>query len=183
MDAQELKIDGVWLFTPRRFADARGYFVETYTKKKFETHLTGFDFVQDNESLSTEKYTVRGLHYQAPPFAQDKLVRVVSGSAYDVVVDVRRGSPTYGRSVGATLSAKNGVQLLAPKGFLHGFMTLEPNTIVTYKVTDYYDAEADGAVHWASPGLDIDWPVGPDQATVSDKDGMAPQFSEFSTPF
>ncbi|MEM8920889.1 MAG: dTDP-4-dehydrorhamnose 3,5-epimerase, partial [Pseudomonadota bacterium] len=140
-------------------------------------------FVQDNESCSRDRYTVRGLHYQAPPFAQDKLVRVVKGRIFDVAVDVRSASSTYGRWVGVELSEENGKQLLAPKGFLHGFMTLEPHTIVAYKVTNFYDAASDGAVYWASPELDIDWPAGEGQAVLSSKDEDARRFADFDSPF
>ena len=183
MEMQAAAIADVKIFTSRKFADNRGYFVETYTKKKFDALSPGLTFVQDNESFSKEAYTVRGLHYQAPPFAQDKLVRVISGRALDVAVDIRVGSPTYGQWVAEELSAENGKQLLAPKGFLHGFMTLEPNTLVAYKVTAFYDAASDGAVYWASPGLGIDWPVGEERAILSDKDQRAQKFADFRSPF
>ncbi len=183
MDMRETAIKGVSIFTPRKFEDARGYFMETYTQNKFELLAPGLAFVQDNESFSRDAYTVRGLHYQAPPFAQDKLVRVIRGRIFDVAVDVREGSPTYGQWVGEELSAENLRQLLVPKGFLHGFMTLEPDTLVAYKVTDFYDGPSDGAVLWNSPELAIDWPAGADKATLSDKDAAAPQFADFKTPF
>ena len=183
MEVTETTIPGVLVFKPRRFADSRGYFTETYTKSKFDPHLPGLTFVQDNESYSKDAYTVRGLHYQAPPHAQDKLVRVIKGAILDIVVDIRSGSPSFGQSVSAELTAKNGEQLLAPKGFLHGFMTLEPDTIVAYKVTDFYNAAADGAVHWASPSLKLSWPTGPDKAVLSDKDAAAPDFKDFKSPF
>lgn len=183
MDVSSTKLDGVLIFSPRRFSDDRGYFMETYAKPKYEPHAPGLVFVQDNESLSKERFTVRGLHYQAPPFAQDKLVRCVRGAIYDVAIDVRRGSATYGQWVGVELSAENRRQLLAPKGFLHGFMTLVPDTLVAYKVTDVYDQASDGAVHFASPELSIDWPASFDQAVLSEKDAAAPDFSEFDTPF
>ena len=183
MDVTETRLPDVKVFKPRIFEDSRGYFTETYTQSKFDTHVSGLTFVQDNESYSRKIYTVRGLHYQAPPFAQDKLVRVLRGSVFDVAVDVRSGSPTFGQWVGEELSHTNGCQLLVPKGFLHGFMTLEPDTIVAYKVTAHYDGASDGAVHWASETLGIDWPAGPDQAVLSDKDAAAPPFDTFNSPF
>ncbi|MEM8770343.1 MAG: dTDP-4-dehydrorhamnose 3,5-epimerase [Pseudomonadota bacterium] len=183
MDVVDCEIPEVKIFTPQVFQDSRGYFTETYTKNKFEKFVTGLTFVQDNESFSTKKFTVRGLHYQAPPFAQDKLVRVLKGRIFDVAVDIRERSPTFGRWVGAELSADNRKQLLAPAGFLHGFMTLEPDTLVAYKVTNFYDKAADGAVHWASPDFNIDWPAAPEAVVLSEKDAAAPDFGAFKTPF
>jgi dTDP-4-dehydrorhamnose 3,5-epimerase len=183
VDVSSLAIADVKIFTPNRFADSRGYFTETYAKRKFDPHAPDLDFVQDNESYSRDAFTVRGLHYQAPPFAQDKLIRVIRGSIFDVAVDVRKSSPSFGRWVGATLTAANGKQLLAPKGFLHGFMTLEPDTLVAYKVTNYYDKASDGAVFWGSPELAIDWPVIDGRAILSEKDASAPRFSAFQSPF
>ncbi len=183
MDVEETIICDVKIFIPRIFDDSRGYFFESYTKRTFDYHSPGLTFVQDNESYSKEVYTVRGLHYQRPPHAQDKLVRVLKGRIFDVVVDIRTGSPTYGQWVGEELSSANKKQLLAPKGFLHGFMTLEPDTIVAYKVTDFYDGPSDGAVYWASPSLNIDWPGPKDAAVLSDKDAAAPSFDKFHTPF
>jgi len=183
MDVENTALPDVKILTPRRFEDARGYFMETFTETKFAPHIAGMRFVQDNESFSKEAFTVRGLHYQRPPFAQDKLVRAVRGAIFDVAVDVRRASPTYGRWVGVELSAENRRQLLAPKGFLHGFMTLVPDTLVAYKVTEYYDGPSDGAVYWASPELGIEWPAGEAAATLSAKDAAAPRFAEFVSPF
>lgn len=183
MEVEALAIPDVKIFTPRKFQDARGYFMESFNEKALAPHAPGLRFVQDNESCSREAFTVRGLHYQKPPFAQDKLVRVIAGVIFDVVVDVRKTSPTYGKWVGAELSAENRKQLLAPKGFLHGFMTLVPDTIVAYKVTNFYDAESDAAVFWASQGLGIDWPAPPEKAVLSNKDAAAPRFSDFLSPF
>lgn len=183
MTMDELTIDGVKVFTPRRFSDDRGYFMETYNKRVFDGLLSGFEFVQDNESFSKEPFTVRGLHYQAPPHAQDKLVRVIAGRVLDVVVDVRKGSPTFGQWASAELTADGGEQLLAPKGVLHGFMTLEPNCLVAYKVTDFYDAPSDGSVKWDSPSLGIAWPAEASQVRLSNKDAAAPDFDAFETPF
>lgn len=183
MEVTQTGIPDVKIFTPRRFEDNRGYFAETYNQAKFDALLPGLTFVQDNESYSEKKHTVRGLHYQAPPHAQDKLVRVVKGRILDIAVDIRKGSPTYGKWVSEELSADNGKQLLAPKGFLHGFMTLEPETLVAYKVTNLYHGPSDGAVYWASPELGIDWPVAEAEAVLSDKDVRAPHFENFDSPF
>ena len=141
------------------------------------------DFVQDNHSLSEEIGTIRGLHYQSPPHAQDKLVRCGKGRLYDVVVDARVGSPTFGAWFGVELSFENGKQLLVPKGFLHGFVTRERSTEIIYKCTDYYAPECDGSVHFADPHLGIDWGVGPEEAVLSDKDAAAISFAEFQSPF
>jgi dTDP-4-dehydrorhamnose 3,5-epimerase len=145
-------------------------------------HGFEIDFVQDNHSLSAQAGTVRGLHYQAPPHAQDKLVRCGRGRLFDVAVDVRRGSPAYGRWWGTELSFENGRQLLVPKGFLHGFMTLEPDTEIVYKCSDYYAPECDGAVLWNDPDIGIDWPQ-VDAPILSDKDAAAPRLAKFDSPF
>ncbi len=142
-----------------------------------------FVFVQDNESLSAQQGTLRGLHYQAPPFAQAKLVRVVRGAIFDVAVDARRGSPSFGRWVAEKLSDENGAQLLVPRGFLHGFVTLTPDTQVIYKVDNPYDAGSDGGVMWNDPDLGIDWGVPPDEVTLSDKDRRTPAFRDWTSPF
>ncbi len=183
MEVVETQIPEVKVFIPRRFEDERGYFTETYNKRAFDRHAPGLVFVQDNQSSSKAPYTVRGLHFQAPPFAQDKLIRVLQGRIWDVAVDVRKGSPTYGRWVAEELTAENGKQLLAPKGFLHGFMTLAPDTIVAYKVTEFYHGPSDGAVFWASERLAIPWPAPAEKAVLSDKDLAAPRFEGFQSPF
>ncbi|MEL6360696.1 MAG: dTDP-4-dehydrorhamnose 3,5-epimerase [Pseudomonadota bacterium] len=183
MEVARLSIPDVIVLTPRKFADDRGYFMETYSARSMGDALGEMAFVQDNESFSSETYTVRGLHYQAPPYAQDKLVRVIRGRIFDVVVDVRKGSPTYGKWVGAELSAENRAQLLAPRGFLHGFMTLEPDCLVAYKVSAFYDGPSDGGVRFDSPDLGIAWPGPTDKAVLSDKDKAAPDFSAFESPF
>lgn len=180
---EKTAIEGVLIVTPKRFADARGHFAETWNARRWREHGIDLDFVQDNQSLSVEAGTVRGLHYQAPPHAQAKLVRAVAGSVIDVAVDARAGSPTFGKHVRVELSAANGRQLLVPAGFLHGFATLEPMTEVAYKVTDFYSAAHDGAVRWNSPALAIDWGVDPARAVLSDKDAAAPDWSQFTTPF
>lgn len=148
-----------------------------------ETAGLVFDWVQDNHSHSAEAGTVRGLHCQAPPAAQTKLVRVVRGAVLDVAVDVRRGSPSYGAWVAQELSAQNGAQFLIPKGFLHGFVTLEPETDVLYKVDAFYDAASEGAVRFDDPDLDIAWGIDPSQAVLSEKDAAAPAFAEWQSPF
>lgn len=181
LDIRKTEIEGVLLITPRRFSDARGFFVETWNAERFREAGIADIFVQDNHSLSVAAGTVRGLHYQAPPRAQAKLVRVLKGAIIDVAVDARKGSPTYGRHVRAHLSAENGAQLLVPAGFLHGFATLEPMTEVAYKVSDFYSAEHDGAVLWNSLG--VDWGVAPENAVLSGKDAAAVPFSAFNSPF
>jgi len=176
-------LPGVLVLTPRRFGDDRGYFSETWSAARLREAGLDLGFVQDNESLSARAGTVRGLHYQAPPFAQTKLVRAVRGAILDVAVDVRRGSLHYGKWVAEELSAANGAQLLVPRGFLHGFVTLAPDTLVSYKVDNPYDASSDGAVSWNDASLGIAWGIGPDEATVSDKDRAAPAFGEWTSPF
>lgn len=183
MDAERLDIPEVVLLKPRRFGDDRGFFVETYNQRQLAAAGIDTVFVQDNMSYSAAVGTLRGLHYQRPPQAQAKLVSVLSGRILDVAVDVRRGSPTFGRHVKAELTADNGWQLYVPAGFLHGFVTLEPDTRVAYKVSDFYAPECDGAVRWDDPALAIDWAVGPDGAHLSPKDAAAPAFADFDTPF
>lgn len=179
-DFTPTSLPGVILITPRRFGDHRGFFAETYSKRVFDQAGIDTVFVQDNHSLSAQIGTVRGLHFQSPPHAQAKLVRCGRGRIFDVAVDIRRGSPTYGQWVGEELSAENGKQLFIPKGFLHGFMTLEPDSEIVYKCDDYYAPECDGAVRWDSCG--IDWPM--DVAPVlSDKDLKAPALADFDSPF
>jgi len=183
LDVQTTEIDGVLILTPKRWSDARGFFVETFNAERVRQVGVPPEFVQDNHSYSAQAGTVRGLHYQAPPRAQGKLVRVMRGSIIDVAVDVRRGSTTYGKNVRALLSAENGAQLFVPAGFLHGFATLEPDTDVAYKVTDYYSQPHDGAVLWNDPDLAIDWGIDPSRAALSEKDARAPRFADFKTPF
>lgn len=173
----------VVLVKPKRFGDERGWFMETWSRRKFAELGIGPDFVQDNHSLSRDVGTVRGLHFQTPPHAQGKLVRCTAGRIVDYAVDVRRGSPTYGRHVSTELSAENGWQLWVPVGFAHAFVTLEPDTEVVYKVTDYYAPDCDGGVRWDSPTIDIDWPLPPTGPVLSDKDRKLPTLSEFDSPF
>lgn len=183
LDVRQTEIPGVLILTPKRWADARGFFVETWNADRFRQAGVAQDFVQDNHSYSAEAGTVRGLHYQSPPRAQAKLVRVMRGAVIDVAVDVRQGSPTYGRHVRALLSAENGAQLFVPAGFLHGFATLAPHTDVAYKVNDYYSQPNDGGVLWNDPDLAIDWGVDPARAVLSDKDAKAQRFAAFKSPF
>lgn len=180
---EALAIPEVRLLTPQRFADERGFFCETYSAAKFKAAGIDADFVQDNHSLSVSAGTVRGLHYQSPPFAQAKLVRVLRGAIVDVAVDVRKGSPSYGKWVKAELSAENGVQIFVPRGFLHGFATLVPDTEIAYKVDSYYSKECDGAIRWDDPDLAIDWSLGSLQPVLSQKDAQAPALSQFVSPF
>ena len=183
MEIQTTRLADVLLVIPQRFGDSRGFFCETWNKAAMAARGLSFDFVQDNQSLSAAKGTVRGLHFQAPPHAQDKLVRCGRGRLFDVAVDIRIGSPDYGRWVGAELSAENGHQLLVPKGFLHGFVTLEPDTEILYKCTDYYAQECDGAVRFDDPDIGIDWPIEAASAILSDKDAGAPFLKNFDSPF
>lgn len=180
MDIQQFSLPGPVLITPRRFGDARGWFCETWNRSALRAAgLDWPEFVQDNHSFSAPRHTLRGLHYQRPPRAQDKLVRCTRGVILDVAVDVRKGSPGYGQHVAVELSAETGAQLYVPKGFLHGFLTLTPDCEVQYKCTDTYAPDCDGAVAWDSLG--IDW--GTDAPILSDKDAKAPHFSDFKSPF
>lgn len=176
-------LQGVVIVEPQRFGDHRGFFSETYNKARLAEAGLALDFVQDNHSLSQEVHTVRGLHYQSPPHAQDKLVRVTRGRILDVAVDIRRGSPTLGRYVAVELSAENWRQLLVPAGFAHGFCTLEQACEVIYKVTDYYAPECDAGIQWNDPDLGIAWPVTKGQAIVSQKDAGLPSFKDVDSPF
>jgi len=173
-------IPEVKILTPRRFGDARGFFSESWNARRMAEAGLDIAFVQDNHSLSEHAGTLRGLHYQAPPHAQGKLVRCGRGALYDVAVDARLGSPSFGAWVGTELSAENGRQLWVPPGFLHGFVTLEPMTEVIYKCTDFYAPEAEGAVRWDSCGIGWGW----DGAMVlNDRDAAAPVFADWETPF
>ena len=180
MQVEDTALPGVKILTPRRFGDARGFFCETWNAQAMAALGLDLDFVQDNQSLSGTPGTVRGLHFQAPPHAQDKLVRCGRGAFFDVAVDIRRGSPTYGHWIGVDLSAQNGKQLLIPKGFLHGFATRAPDTEILYKCTDFYAPDCDGAVRWDTCG--IDWGLGGDPV-LSEKDAAAPALADFDSPF
>ena len=183
MEITPTDLPDVKVLTPRRFGDDRGFFCETWNAARMREAGLDLRFVQDNESLSARAGTLRGLHYQAPPHAQAKLVRVVGGAIRDVVVDARRGSPRFGHWTAVELSAKNGAQLLVPRGFLHGFVTLEDATHVLYKVDGLFDGPSDGSVAWNDPDIGIDWGVAADAVILSDKDRRAPAFADWSSPF
>ena len=183
MRVEALNIPAVKMLAPGKHGDDRGFFSETYNKKALAASGIRLEFVQDNHSFSAAKGTVRGLHFQTPPYAQDKLVRVTRGAIFDVAVDLRRSSPTYGRHVSATLSAAAWDQILVPIGFAHGLMTLEPNTEVIYKVSDYFAPEHDHGLLWNDPALGIEWPLAEHEAILSDKDRAQPRFADFTTPF
>ena len=183
LDVTVTKIPDVVLLTPGRFGDHRGFFSESWNRARMAAAGYDIDFVQDNHSLSREEGTVRGLHFQSPPHAQAKLVRCGQGVLFDVAVDIRKGSPTYGHWVGYELSAENGRQLLIPAGFLHGFVTRAPNTEIIYKCSDYYAPDCDGAVRFDDPDIGIDWGLGDTPPVLSAKDEAAPLLRDFDTPF
>jgi dTDP-4-dehydrorhamnose 3,5-epimerase len=183
MDVTELAIPGLKLLRPKKLADARGFFSEVYNARAMQAAGIDTAFVQDNQSYSTAAGTIRGLHFQLPPHAQAKLVRVVRGRVLDVAVDLRRGSPTYARHVSVELSAESWTQLLIPVGFAHGFCTLEPDTEVFYKVSAHYAPEADAGVAWNDPDLAISWPLAAAAPVLSDKDLRLPRLRDFETPF
>jgi dTDP-4-dehydrorhamnose 3,5-epimerase len=182
-EIRSLAIPDVKLITPRIFRDERGYFSETYNRKDLSQAGIDCEFVQDNQSLSRVKGVIRGLHYQVAPHAQGKLVRVTKGAVLDVAVDIRQGSPTFGRHIAATLSATNGSQIWIPIGFAHGFCTMEPDTEVIYKVTDYYAPDCDRGIAVDDPDLGIAWPVAPAEATLSDKDRKHPRLRDLPAQF
>jgi dTDP-4-dehydrorhamnose 3,5-epimerase len=176
------ELSGLLVLEPARFGDDRGFFSESWNRKTLAQHGIEIDFVQDNHSMSAAKNTVRGLHFQSPPDAQAKLVRCGRGALFDVAVDIRKGSPTYGRWFGIELSFDNGKQLFVPTGFLHGFVTRAPDTEIIYKCSDYYSPTADGAVRFDDPEIGIDWGLnGP--AVLSEKDAAAPLLSQLDNPF
>ncbi|MCP8848828.1 dTDP-4-dehydrorhamnose 3,5-epimerase [Latilactobacillus curvatus] len=173
------KLQDVKIIEPAVFGDHRGFFTESYSDRDFKEAGIDIDFIQDNHSLSTQAGVLRGLHFQRGKAAQTKLIRVVTGAVLDVIVDVRAGSPTYKQWEGYILSASNHRQLLVPKGFAHGFVTLTDNVNFLYKCDGYYDAEADGGISFKTPELNIDWPIDFDQAITSKKDANQPTFTEF----
>lgn len=176
-------LSGVFIVTPTRHGDSRGFFSESWNRARLAEAGIDIDFVQDNHSLSAQVGTVRGLHFQSPPHAQDKLVRCGRGRLFDVAVDIRKGSPTYGHWIGEELSFENGKQLFIPAGFLHGFVTRVPDTEIIYKCSDYYAPECDGAVRFDDPDIGIDWGLGDMAAMLSDKDAAAPRLRDFDSPF
>ena len=183
MDVRNCVLAGLVLLRPRRFIDARGYFVETYNECAFQAAGITANFVQDNQSFSAKRGTIRGLHFQLPPSAQAKLVRVLQGSVYDVAVDLRVGSPSYGRWTGETLTADGGEQLFVPRGFAHAFCTLEPDTVAAYKVDEFYAPASDSGLIWNDPALAIAWPVASEEVVLSDKDLKLGRFADFVSPF
>lgn len=183
MEIEQTRLSGVVVLTPRRFADNRGSFSESWNKTTLAKAGFDIDFVQDNESHSKDRGTVRGLHYQSPPHSQTKLVRCGQGRVLDVAVDIRKGSPTFGEHFSVELSAENGKQLLVPAGFLHGFSTLTEDCVLLYKCSDFYAPECDGAVHFSDPALGIDWGIDMDTAVLSDKDAAAPMLADIDNPF
>jgi dTDP-4-dehydrorhamnose 3,5-epimerase len=183
IEFQAAAIPAVKLIVPSRIADARGFFSETFRRSEFADAGLPQDFVQENHSLSVDAYTVRGLHYQTNPFAQGKLVRVVRGRIFDVAVDLRASSLTFGHHVCAELSADNWLQIFIPIGFAHGFCTLEPNTEVVYKVTNYYSRAHDFGIAWNDPTLGINWPISEMKAILSDKDKKQPRLAEIGPVF
>jgi dTDP-4-dehydrorhamnose 3,5-epimerase len=182
MKITETSIKGLMIIEPQVFNDGRGYFFESYSKAKFAAAGITIDFVQDNQSFS-HKGAIRGLHAQSAPHAQAKLVRVIQGCVLDVAIDVRTGSPTYGKYETIELSGDNQLQFLIPEGFLHGFATLEDNTIFTYKVNNYYSKECEVGAKWNDPTLAIDWGIPEQAALISPKDAVLPEFADFKSPF
>jgi dTDP-4-dehydrorhamnose 3,5-epimerase len=183
MQIEETPIPGLLVITPARFGDARGFFSESYNKARMAEHGIKTQFVQDNHSLSEQAGTVRGLHFQSPPHAQAKLVRCGRGRLFDVAVDIRKGSPTYGKWFGLELTFENGKQLLIPEGFLHGFATRVPNTEIIYKCSDFYAPDCDGAVRFDDPDIAIDWGLDDKAPLLSDKDASAPLLRDLMNPF
>lgn len=180
---EKTPLAGLVVLTPTRFGDNRGFFSESWSHKRMQEHGLDLDYVQDNHSLSSAVGTVRGLHYQSPPHAQAKLVRCGRGLLFDVAVDIRRGSPTYGQWFGTELSFENGKQMLIPAGFLHGFATRAPDTEIIYKCTDYYAPDCDGAVRFDDPAIGVDWGVDAGAAVLSEKDMRAPLLADIDNKF
>lgn len=182
MEVIKTDIEGLVILKPRVFADARGYFFESYSKREFDAAVRPVNFVQDNESCST-RGVMRGLHFQRPPFAQSKLVRCVRGAVLDVAVDIRKGSPTYGKHVAVELTEENHLQFFIPRGFAHGFAVLSDVAVFQYKCDNFYSPEADGGISINDPSLGIDWHFDPAQATLSAKDMAHKLLADFDSPF
>ncbi|MBQ5689046.1 MAG: dTDP-4-dehydrorhamnose 3,5-epimerase [Bacteroidales bacterium] len=180
MELIKTSIDGLLIIKPDVFKDERGYFYESYNKERFAKIGLNIDFVQDNESKS-DKGVLRGLHFQKPPFAQGKLVRVIKGSVMDVAVDLRKDSPTYGKWESVVLTEENKLQFWIPEGFAHGFVALEDNTIFNYKCTNVYNKESEGSILWNDPDININWNI--DNPILSEKDKISPLFKNFESPF
>ena len=182
MEVIKTKIPGVVIIEPRLFPDARGYFFESFSKREFEEKVGKIDFVQDNESKSSYG-VLRGLHFQKPPYAQSKLVRVVKGAVLDVAVDIRKGSPTFGQHVAVELTEDNHRQFFIPRGFAHGFAVLTDEVIFQYKCDNFYAPASEGAIAWDDPDLGIDWRVPAEQVILSEKDKKHPRLKEMDSPF
>lgn len=183
MHVERLAIPDVFLVTPKRFGDARGWFAETFVAKRLEEHTGPISWVQDNQSFSARRGTLRALHFQIPPFAQDKLVSCLRGRVLDIAVDIRRGSPTFGQHVVAELSAEDGAQIFVPKGFAHGFIALEDNCEIAYKVSAYYDKASERGLDWADSALGIDWRVPSNQIVAVDRDLNHPKLAALEAYF
>ena len=183
VEVRALDLDGVVEIHPARHADDRGFFSETWNKARWREAGIDADFIQDNHSLSRQRGVLRGLHYQAPPMAQAKLVRVTRGAVFDVAVDIRSGSPSFGRWASTTLSADRWNQLFIPAGFAHGFLTLEPGSEVEYKVSAPYSPDHDRAIRFDDPEIAIDWPIAAGDIILSDKDRTAPRLADVNTGF
>ncbi|MGO4725456.1 MULTISPECIES: dTDP-4-dehydrorhamnose 3,5-epimerase [unclassified Inquilinus] len=183
VELSSTEIPDVKLVRLRKFQDDRGYFFETWSADRFREAGLPFDFVQDNQAGSVSAGTMRGLHYQTAPNAQGKLIGVIRGSIFDVAVDIRHGSPTFGRSIGVTLTAADPARLWVPPGFAHGYVTLEPDTEVVYKVTSGYAPKAEGGIRWDDPALGIDWPIAPGEMVVNDRDRSWPRLADAPVHF
>lgn len=183
MEFRKFAVEGLLEIIPRKIEDERGYFSEVFRLDQFTANAGAADFVQENQSLSVRAGTIRGLHFQTHPFAQGKLVRCLAGSLFDIAVDLRSGSPTFGKSVAVTLDAKQNNYLWVPVGFAHGFCTLEPNSIIGYRVTNYYSPENDLGVAWDDPDIAIDWPDVADPDTLSPKDRRQPALADLPNLF
>ena len=182
MEIIKTEIEGPLILKPRVFEDARGYFFESYSKRMFDEEVAHVDFVQDNESQSSFG-VIRGLHFQKPPYSQAKLVRCVVGKVLDVAVDIRKGSPTYGKHVAVELSEDNHLQFFVPHGFAHGFVVLSDRAVFQYKCDNYYHKEAEGGISILDESLQIDWKINPAEAILSDKDKIHPLLKDFDSPF
>ena len=183
MKISSLSIPDIKIIETKKFGDNRGYFSETFNLQALHDSGINLNFIQDNQSLSVDKNVIRGLHFQSPPYAQDKLLRCLTGSIMDVAVDIRKDSPTYGKHITKLISAENFEQILVPIGFAHGFVTLEENTTVLYKVTNYYSASNDHGIYWNDSDLEIDWGISEDNAILSDKDKSQQSFKDLRSPF
>jgi dTDP-4-dehydrorhamnose 3,5-epimerase len=183
MKAETCDLSGIIVFTPRRFLDDRGFLCETWNRERMADIGIGVEFVQENQSYSAARSTFRGFHFQRPPCAQVKLVRVSRGAALDIVIDIRRGSPTFGRHFGVELSAENGRQIYVPVGFAHSFLTLQPDTEVLYKASEFYAPDAEGGLRYDDPAFNIDWPVALDDFMVNDRDKSWPDLGSLECVF